>query len=513
MIGAAASLAEHLFLRAPRVHLLTTSREETTRVFALDRLNESGEFEPMSLRHALHFVEHCERAADLGNVRAALKWSFSSSSAYPVGVRLAAAAARMLLELGLVSECRNWCRNALDVIAPPDSGTFLEVGLQEAFAITAMFSTGNGDDVRFALARGIELAQTLGDGDGEVRLLGHLNSFVVRRGAFKEALEIAERSLTAARTATAAAQIRARWMVGFSHHLCGNQAVAEEHSDAALRLEAMSDESPGAVLRRSRGLFSHSHPATLARTLWLRGRADRALTTARTVVDRVASLKHPFEKSSALILCEAIFVWCGEWAEAACLLDALFDLVERYSLRSQRDAALALRGELFVRTGRPREGCALLRTAASTLKTERNPAFFTVYVGALAEGLAATGSLHEALHTIQRAIMEAEQRGGTFDLADLWRVKGVILASQSRDERAADEALSAFSTAIALARSQGALAWELRATTSLAREQLTRGASTKVLADLSAVYARFTEGMETPDLKAARSLLERRIDN
>jgi predicted ATPase/DNA-binding winged helix-turn-helix (wHTH) protein len=480
---------------------------ETTRVYALERLTDSGELDGTSLRHALFFVERSERATDLGNARAALKWSFASPGAHTVGAQLAAAAARMLLELGLVSECQNWCRQALDVIGT-DSGTLVELGLQEAFAISTMFSRGNVDDVRRALTRGVELARALGGGDHEVRLLGHLNSFLIRRGEFEEALEVADRSKTPARVATIAGQLRAEWMLAFSHHLRGHQAVAEKHCEAALRLDATSRELPDMVSRRSQGLFSHSHRGTFARTLWLRGHADRALTTARAIVGAVPTLKHPFEKSSALILCEAIFVWCGEWADAERLLDTLFELVERYSLGSQRGAAMALRGELLVRTGRPHEGCTMLRTAASMQRVERNASFATVYACALAEGLAAIGSHEEALGTVETAITEAEQRGGAFNLPELRRVQGVLLASRpATKERALAEALPA---AIELARHQGALAWELRATTSLARERLSRGGPAKALADLSAVYARFTEGIETPDLQAARSLLQRR---
>jgi len=58
-----------------------------------------------------------------------------------------------------------------------------------------------------------------------------------------------------------------------------------------------------------------------------------------------------------------------------------------------------------------------------------------------------------------------------------------------------------------VARRQGALSWELRAATSLAR--LWRGQqrvsqSRKLLAP---VYRRFTEGFATPDLIAAKALL------
>jgi ATP/maltotriose-dependent transcriptional regulator MalT len=299
-------------------------------------------------------------------------------------------------------------------------------------------------------------------------------------------------------------------MLAFSHHLCGNQAIAEGHCRSALHLDATSSEWPAAGSQRSHGYFSPSHLAVLARTQWLRGQADSALATARRVVEGVAALKHPFERSSALILCEAVFVWCGEWAEAERLLEMQLELLERYSLGTQGSPAMALRGELLVKIGRPEEGCVLLRAAAATLEAEQNRSFASVYAIAFAEGLAATGRLEEALDAVERAIVDAERRGGTFDLPELLRVKGALLgAMPTVDGRAVEEPLSA---AVDLARRQGALAWELRATTSLTRERLKRGASGDALSELSAIYGKFTEGMEAPDLCTARNLLERRVD-
>ena len=57
--------------------------------------------------------------------------------------------------------------------------------------------------------------------------------------------------------------------------------------------------------------------------------------------------------------------------------------------------------------------------------------------------------------------------------------------------------------AIALAHGQGALTWELRAAIDLAELRPTDGVEL-----LSAVYGRFTEGFERPDLTRARRLLE-----
>ena len=171
---------------------------------------------------------------------------------------------------------------------------------------------------------------------------------------------------------------------------------------------------------------------------------------------------------------------------------------------------MGLRGELLVKIGQPQEGCSLLRAADSRLKAARNGSHATYVARALAEGLAATGALDEAFVTVEWAIKEAQRRGGTWDLPELLRLQGVLQASRSpMDVRAVDATLS---SAIDLARRDGALALELRATTALACERLRRGGAADVLGDLSAVYARFTEGRETPDLRAARSLLERRVD-
>ena len=73
---------------------------------------------------------------------------------------------------------------------------------------------------------------------------------------------------------------------------------------------------------------------------------------------------------------------------------------------------------------------------------------------------------------------------------------------------AAETAEDHFGQALDWARRQGALSWELRAATSLARlwrDQHRPKAARDILA---AVYDRFTEGFETTDLKAAKLLLD-----
>ena len=54
----------------------------------------------------------------------------------------------------------------------------------------------------------------------------------------------------------------------------------------------------------------------------------------------------------------------------------------------------------------------------------------------------------------------------------------------------------------------GAKAWELRATTSLARLLAKQGRRDEARAMLADIYGWFSEGFDTADLKEAKALLE-----
>jgi|ERR1700730_2353666 hypothetical protein len=65
-----------------------------------------------------------------------------------------------------------------------------------------------------------------------------------------------------------------------------------------------------------------------------------------------------------------------------------------------------------------------------------------------------------------------------------------------------------YQRALGWARRQGALSWELRAATSLARLLREQNRPTEAIALLAPIYNRFTEGFDTADLKAAKALID-----
>ena len=163
--------------RAIRYRLL-----ETTRAYAAEKLERSGETGTTAQRHASYFSlllnsapggsidpHHDQRALalgeHLGNVRAALDWCFGDRDAgssgtgavrdAALGVDLAAAAAPVLLQLLLLTECHKWSTKALSLLDDRARGSRKELVLQETLAIASMWTRGNGNYVRAAIDRAV----------------------------------------------------------------------------------------------------------------------------------------------------------------------------------------------------------------------------------------------------------------------------------------------------------------------------------------------------------------------
>jgi predicted ATPase len=88
----------------------------------------------------------------------------------------------------------------------------------------------------------------------------------------------------------------------------------------------------------------------------------------------------------------------------------------------------------------------------------------------------------------------------------LHHVKGELLLAQNPSDCAKAELC--FRTAIETARRQSARSEELRATTSLALLLAKQGRRDEARAMLAEIYGWFTEGLDTPDLKDAKALLD-----
>jgi predicted ATPase len=114
------------------------------------------------------------------------------------------------------------------------------------------------------------------------------------------------------------------------------------------------------------------------------------------------------------------------------------------------------------------------------------------------------GKPEAALASVATGLKAVEKTGGAPLEAELHRLKGEALLAGAGT---VSEAEAAMQQAIAVAQRQNAKSWELRAATSLARLRRQQGRPQEAMALLAPILAWFTEGLDTADLQAARTLL------
>jgi predicted ATPase/DNA-binding winged helix-turn-helix (wHTH) protein len=502
---------------------------ETTRVYAMEKLEEAGEKHAIALRHAHYFscllarldgrVSHGARVLGehLGNMRTALEWVFSnggttSNSRRVAGkegarvrdpilaVDLTVGAVPSFLELSLLSECHKWSSAALLLLDDTMRGSRQEMVLQEAVAVTSTWTRGNGDDVRAAIMRALEIAHASNDTSTHFRLLAGLHMFLLRAADIRGSLAVAEELENAARIATDASYgVVANWLLGCSHHFMGNQSAAREHLERGLACSGHLNTQLFGLDYRLRALI------VFQRVLWLSGFPDRALEIARSAIREAEASGNPVNICFACLYTAPVFLWCGELAAAHDVLERLMTHPNWHALPSLHATAFALQGEQVIRQGECERGLALLRSALPMMRADRQTIQLARASSALAEGLATAGQLNEALTVIGNAIAETEAGTETSQFPELLRVQADILVSMPSTDEALAEAV--IGRAFAEARRQCALAWELRASMTLARLRSKQRRGQEGRQQLAAVFARFTQGFGTVDLVAAKRLL------
>ena len=108
---------------------------------------------------------------------------------------------------------------------------------------------------------------------------------------------------------------------------------------------------------------------------------------------------------------------------------------------------------------------------------------------------------------VTRADVERTRNDRGWCTAEILRVYGEKI-SLGNSAVAHGQAQTLFEESLELSGAHGAVAWELRAASSLARLWQGMGRKAAAVALLEPLYRRFTEGLETSDMKKASMLLE-----
>jgi predicted ATPase/DNA-binding winged helix-turn-helix (wHTH) protein len=477
---------------------------ETTRAYAQQKLAEAGEADSYRRRHAEHTRAAFDSAradwdrgpvgdwlqaysGQLGNLRAALDWAFSPEGDGAVGAALTAAAAPLWFHLSLLDEGLARVERAITWLKDQPSPDRRLMEQLYAVSVWPQVQAINGTpSATAAWQETLERAVELGDVRYQLQATRALWVNCFTRGAASEALALADRfAALADQTSDPQDQLIARRLRGKSLHFVGDLAGSRHETHEMLALY----EPQGSHLVRFQYDQRLSAQIVLARNLWLQGYADRALALVKDMVAEAEALEH--NPTLSYVLFEAacfIALWVGDMELAACYTNMHRKLHESDGWRGYSDA---YEGEILIRQGNAPKGIELIAQAIGSLRAGGFHLYIPAFEGVLAEGMLACGKVGEAQQTVEGAIGRCTASGEAWCLPELTRVRALALAGADR----LTEAVDVLEDGLRLARTQGAIAWELRLAMALVDIEDSVGARET----LRAVLDRVQEGFGAND--------------
>jgi predicted ATPase len=271
------------------------------------------------------------------------------------------------------------------------------------------------------------------------------------------------------------------------------EVVAAHAPDQLLHLQESQGANYAALAR-----------AWQAHALWCLGYPQQAQERALDAVKLVQDLDQPFNLALVSAYLALLQQLCADESVAREHAENALALASRYQAPYYRawadilvSYALALEHPDEERIGHLRESISAFKASCARLR-------LPYYLSLLGHVYKKAERAEEGLACINEALAEARIHNERWWDAELHRLRGELLLMHGAD---ASDVEAALLRAIEIARFQQAKSLELRATMSLTRLWIAQNRSDDARRQLSAVYAWFTEGFETPDLQAAQLLL------
>ena len=379
-----------------------------------------------------------------------------------------------------------------------------ELALQLALGPSLMAVKGQGSsEAREAYGRSLELARQAGETDQHFQALwGSWRSHVMA-SAHAPALEFAKECLALAdSTADAGPRVAARFAMGGALYFMADYAMARRHVEEAI---ALYDVETHHALRFDYGQdLGASSLAYLGWVLWFLGLPDRARAVGREALELAGRLDHPFTRAQVQMYVAIVHAFARTWAQAGDSAEAAMEISEEHGFPQTFWLCSSISARALVETGAHEPGLRRLEESVAARKSIVS-AGRLFELALLAEAYGINGRIADGLATVDEAIAFADGTGEGLYLPEAHRLRGELLMRGTAGDL--EEARACVGRAIEIARAQGALSLELRAALSLARLSAGTSSSTPSDTALAAIYDRFAEGFDDPDLREATGFL------
>lgn len=350
-----------------------------------------------------------------------------------------------------------------------------------------------------ALGRAREVCEELGVTVEMSPILVGLFGYYITRGELAVARDLAAQIVTlAATTDDSALRLAAHNAAGMVAFYAGEleTAVAESERGIACYDPAVHHPARSRVFR-GRQVVGVSCLVHAAFAQWALGAVDRGVARMQDAVAAARASDHPLTLAFVCHFAGAFFAVLRD-VEAA---DALGE--EGIALSTEHGFELYASMAPFHRGWQRRDpdeiarGIAAYRAAGSGFG-------LPTHLALLAATYQEAGRMDDGLAVVADGLALSRETGMHYWDAELERLHGELVLRRG----AAGEAAAAFERALTVARRQRARSLELRAATSLARLRQEQDRRDEARALLEPVYASFSEGGATADLRDAQRLLE-----
>lgn len=475
---------------------------DTTRSYALEKLDQTADLPGTRERHAercltlMHQAQHdweliptwvwIERyARGLEDVRAALDWGLSAQGPQAVAIRLVAASSPLWQELSLFKEHGAYVRKALALLeTAPEPCPRLKMVLQLALGSACYHTQGGTAQTIEVFVSAQNLARRCNDIAGQLRAVSGHMAVNLSCGNYQMALEQSLQFDRLGLNGDPVLSLSTHRLRVLALHFVGDQHLARENAEQVIQRMAQS----GQLNRFTHGFGVHYDQSVaaltiLARILWVQGRPEEAWRTARQALDIAIQIDHGTSICYTLAVAGCLIAhYNGDTRTARELLRLLLEQSQKHSVLlfytwARHYAQVIDRAQAHPL---PQPGTGLIKDLMVTLDTR---------------------FVDDAL------LQRADTGAAGWSTAEILRARADALLAENCPLKT-DEAEALLIRALNVARHQGALAWELRSATSLAKLWQRQGRHQQAHTLLAPIYHRFTEGFATPDLTKVRRLLD-----
>ena len=243
-------------------------------------------------------------------------------------------------------------------------------------------------------------------------------------------------------------------------------------------------------------------------TLGILGFPDQGMAWSKKGIAMAEELGEPFSWAFANYAGAIAYQVRGEWAEAGALADRALELAERDGFPQIKANATMHGGWCRVMQGDVEEGARLVREGAEALAAAGALLVRPSHLMMMAVCNAIGGERDAAVALIDEGIAEVDRTGERVHAATLRMMKGRLLSGRGARKADLAQATTCLEEALAIARSQHAATFELRAASNLARIWRGTERADEAKALLAPLVQAIAEGHDLRDNREARELLD-----